>query len=374
MGFDDFDNVAKGQMTIDDLFAIEIPENVFAVSKIFARARKQMNLAELKAFTYALTNFRYTEECKNTMMLDKKTVATIVGINSDYDHLSVDLKRSIGQLPEHSKVEFEDKDSGFYENGFIINKIRMYKDKVWLKFDEDYIKLFTQLEKDYIRMWSGDIFSMTSERSITFYEHLRLNTDTRESVCFKGFGIRALKELFDIPKEGKGSYMRDAKNGGFNRAEFEKKIIEPLCEDLSKTKMITLVLQKDGKYYEKVYQGKRVAGYRFHWTYSNAPAVATATEVKQIQEKVDKNPQVLKIAKDIIKGEKKKSPLKGSFHNFPQQDYDFEALERLVKNQTLEDLTHKSKEMTEEQKESYNKLTEGAEQLSFDDIPPHKTN
>lgn len=74
----------------------------------------------------------------------------------------------------------------------------------------------------------------------------------------------------------------------------------------------------------------------------------------------------------IVRGFDKpqKAYKKGSFHNFPQQDYDFEALERLVRNQTIEDLTP----MTEEQKESYDKLTEGAEQLSFDDIPPHKTN
>lgn len=333
MSLDVFDNYeCEGQMSIFDLNKVEIPENVFAVSKIFARARKQMNLPELKAFTYALTNFRYTEECKNTMMLDKKTVAKIVGVNSDSDHLSQDLKRSIGQLPAHSYVEFEDKDLGFYENGFIINKIRMYENKVWLKFDEDYIKLFTKLENGYIRMWSGDIFGMKSERSIAFYEDLRLHTDTRDDVCHRGYGIKALKELFGMKKE---DYCD--KNGHFQRTHFEKYVINAIVEDLKNCKMINLVVQPDGKYYEKVKEHGRVMGYRFYWTYSDCPAVATASEVKQIQERVDKNPELLKITKDFLKGEKNpKKKKKDNFNNFEGRKYTSEQmleLERKLLNQ-----------------------------------------
>ena len=324
MSLDVFDNYeCEGQMSIFDLNKVEIPENIFAVSKIFAKARKKMNLPELKAFTYALTNFRYTEECKNTMMLDKKIVAKIVGVNSDSDHLSQDLKRSIGQLPAHSYVEFEDKDLGFYENGFIINKIRMYENKVWLKFDEDYIKLFTKLENGYIRMWSGDIFGMKSERSIAFYEDLRLHTDTREDVCCRGYGIKALKEMFGMKKE---DYCD--KNGHFQRTRFEERVIEPLVKDLKNCKMINLIVQPDGKYYEKVKEHGRVMGYRFYWTYSDCPAVATAAEVKEIQERVDKNPQVLKVAKDIIEGEKKpkKKNNKNNFNNFSERKYTKEQM------------------------------------------------
>ena len=60
-----------------------------------------------------------------------------------------------------------------------------------------------------------------------------------------GWGIKALKEMFDIPKEGKGSYMRA--KGGFDRSNFEKYVIDPLCDDLAKCKMIQLVIQPDGK-------------------------------------------------------------------------------------------------------------------------------
>lgn len=328
MSFDVFDNYeCEGQMTIDDLFALEIPESVFAVSKIFARARKQMSLAELKAFTYALTHIKFTgEKNSNKLMLDKKTLAAIIGITSDSDHLSQDLKRSIGKLPQNSFIEIDDLDNDFYESGVLITSLRMYKNNACITFNPDYMPLFENLQRDYITMWSSDIYGMSSERSIAFYEDLRLHTDTSQDVCTRGYGIKALKELFNMPKEGKGSYMRDAKNGGFNREMFEKKVIDPLCDDLAKTKMINLVMQPDGKYYEKVKENGRVRGYRFFWTYSSAPRVASAHEVAQISERIDKNPELLKVAKDILAGEKK--PKKNSQTDFPQRKYDTVELEK----------------------------------------------
>lgn len=322
-----FDNYeCEGQMSIEDLFPIEIPENIFAVSKIFARARKQMNLPELKAFTYALTHVKFTGDNGNKFLMDKKKLATIIGVNSDSNHLSQDLKRSIGQLPKHSFIEIEDEDNDYYESGVVVTSLRMYKNNACITFNPDYMPLFSKLEGNYITMWSGDIYRMSSERSIEFYEQLRLNTQFSEEISEAEIGIKWLKELFNIPKEGKGSYMRE--NGGFNRSEFEKKVIDPLFEDLAKCKMITPVLLSNGKYYEKVKEHGRVRGYRFYWTYSAYPAVATAAEVKEIQERVDKNPQVLKVAKDIVKGEKKpkKNKNKNSFNNFSERKYTKEQM------------------------------------------------
>lgn len=329
-----FDNQIEGQMTIADLF--EPPERLFAVSRIFARARKEMSLAEQKTFVYALSELRFTEEAKsNYVRLDKKTLANILGIHSDPDHLSVDLFDNIKDMDAHSRIRIEEKDLDFYASGFLVTSIVSFKNIVRIRFNDDFLPLFTNLSTNYITMWSMDIFKMTSKRSVQFYEYLRQITDTRESVNSIGLGVKVLKEMFDIPKEGKGSYMRE--KGGFNRSEFEKKVIDPLCEDLTKCKMINLIVQPDGKYYEKVKQGNRVLGYRFYWTFTAHPAVATASEVKELQDRIDKNPEVLKVAKDIVKGEKKpKTPKKNSFNDFPQRDYDFDELEKFLLNSQLE--------------------------------------
>ena len=325
---DNFDNQYEGQISINDLFAP--PERLFAVSRIFARARKEMSLNEQKAFVYALSQFKFTEEAKtNFIKLDKKTLANVLGIHSDPDHLSVDLFDEVKLLPDHSKIEIANKDKDFFASGFVVTSIVSFKNFIRVRFNEDFLPLFTNLSTNYITMWSMDIFKMTSKRSIQFYEFLRQITDTREEVNQTGLGIKALKEMFDIPKDGKGSYMR--KDGHFDRPAFEKYIIDPLCADLQKCKMINLIMQPDGKPYEKVKRGNRVDGYRFYWTLSEHPAVATAKEVKELQERVDKNPEILKLAKDIVNGEKK--PKKKAFNSFeespstPKTQSEWELLE-----------------------------------------------
>ena len=103
--------------------------------------------------------------------------------------------------------------------------------------------------------------------------------------------------------------------------------------------MIQLVIQPNGEPYEKVKKGNRVSGYQFYWTLSQRPAVAEAHEVKAIADRVDKNPQVLKVAKDMLEGEKKpKKPKKNSFNDFPQREYDLEELERKLLARSMPDV------------------------------------
>ena len=256
--------------------------------------------------------------------MDKKTLGKIVGVNSDPDHLSINLYRTIQDLPKHSFIKIADRDLDFYDSGFIITRLTMLKNRVRVKFEEEYLRLFTGLSSNYITMWSTDIFRMNSKRSVQFYEYLRQITDPKKSENSVLLGIRAIKEMFEIPETGKGSYMRE--KGGFDRVNFEKRVIDPICEDLQKCRMINLIVQPDGKLYEKVKRGNRIAGYRFYWTFTAYPAVATASEVKQIQNRVDKDPQVLKVAKDILKGEKKPKK-KNQFTDIEQNQYDWDALE-----------------------------------------------
>lgn len=322
------DGQIDGQLSIEDLYAP--PERLFAVSRIFARARKEMSLAEQKTFVYALSEFRFTENAKsNYVRLDKRTLANILGIHSDADHLSVDLFDNIKDMTAHSHIEIRERDLDLYASGFLITSVVSFKNIVRIRFNEDYLPLFTGLSKDYITMWSSDIFRMSTRRSVQFYEFLRQETDTREQTNSIGLGVKALKELFGIPASGPGSYMRAPEKGGFNRPEFEKKVILPLCEDLLKTRMIRLIVQPDGMPYRKIKRGNRVLGYEFAWSYTSHPAVADAEQVRQLQDRVDKNPKLLKIARDLANGKsskKKAGPVAGTFSNFAPSGNDWDEL------------------------------------------------
>lgn len=324
MGYDDYDEEFDGQMSLDDLYPA--PKGMFAVSKIFVRARKQMTPIEYKAFVYALSKIDWTKSLPASIEMDKRELAQILNIQSDENHLSQNLFRALKDISVHSFTEFKDQDKGLYISGTIINTLVLnQRKKAILDINPRYAKLFSELNSDYLTMWSFDIFNMRTERSITFYEQLRAHSDTTKQ-CEKGLGVKALKELFDIPKEGPGSYIR--KQGGFDRANFEKYIIDPICEDLSKCEMIQLIVQPDGKYYEKVKEGRKVKGYRFYWTVSDRPKIANAGEIKEIRENIAKDPKTLKIAKDLAKGKKKSRKEQSSFMSYQQNNYDFDELEQ----------------------------------------------
>lgn len=332
--FDKPDTQIDGQMTIDDL--LNAPERLVAVSNIFARARKHMSLPEQKAFIYALTEINFTEPTNNNIIyLDKRTLAEIVGVHSDIDHMSVDLFKQIKDLPQHSFIEIskDDTDGGLFDSGMVITRLTMLKNRVRIKFENEYMGLFTGLNAKYITMWSTDIFKMTSKRTVLFYEYLRVHMDTREETHSALLGVRAFKELFGIPKTGEGSYMRKGEH--FNRVGFEKHVIDPLFDDMKHCKMIKLLVNPDGSFYTKEKHGSRVAGYRFNWVFSGRPGIATAEEVKEINDHMKKDPTLLKVANDIIHGEKKKKQTKrNSFTDFEQRDYDFDDLEaKLLRGQ-----------------------------------------
>ena len=319
--YDKPDSQIDGQMTLEEY--CETSKGLVAISRVFSRARREMNLQESKAFVFALSQLRFTEEAKsNIVYVDKKALADVVGVHSDPDHLSVDLNRSIGNLPKHSFIKIADKDLDLYDSGTVITRVTMLKNRVRIKFEEEYLRLFTGLSSNYITLWANDVYQMNNERSVQFYEYLRQITSPRQEENSVLLGVKALKTMFGIPED---AYMRD--KGGFDRANFEKRVIDPICEDLKKTRMITLLTEPDGRAYEKIRKGRRVDGYKFYWSYTSHPGVATAAEVRELQERVDKDPAILQVAKNLLKGEKKKTGKKNQFTDFNQNDYDWAQLE-----------------------------------------------
>lgn len=317
------DYEVEGQMNIFDLLD-DTPKPMIAVSKVFASAIKQMTLKEWKTFVYALMHINFTEKNSNVVRMDKWELVKHLGIESDATDLLHNLRRDIGQIHKHSSIEFIDKDRELWENGNFIERIGCYRDYVRIVFTPYYMPLFQELGKDryYITLWADDLFQMTSERSVLFYESLRLHSDTRATNS-RIYGTKDLKNLFGIPKDGKGSYMR--KNGHLDRTGFEIKVLDPLVADLKKCKMINLLLYDDGKPYQKKYYHGRVTGYEFSWTVTDRPSIASAEEVQEIRQKVDENPKILKVAKDIVDGQKKPKAPK---HNMKSNHkIDFEALE-----------------------------------------------
>ena len=323
-------------------YETEIKPNLFAVSRIFAEARKQMTLPEYQTLALALSRINWTGPCPDTLYIDKKELAVYLGMQADADHLSQNLKRAVGLMPRHSFLEFNDWGKQFYVSGNFVRTVALFRNVVRIRLEDEFLGLFGNLDgkeevSKYVTMWSGDVQRMRTERSVLFYELLRENSDTRLLTQEGTVSVKKFKELFGIPKDGKGSYMRE--KGGFDRSKFEKRVIDPICEDLKDTRMIKLIVQPDGKYYEKVKKGNRVIAYRFMWIITTMPRVVSATEDQAVQERQIKNPGLMKIASDILTGEKRQyrqddhqagrshAKQKNQFVEMETNNYDFNALE-----------------------------------------------
>ena len=66
------------QISLQEYFEENVKPNLFAVSRVFAKARKQMTLSEQKTLVYALRQIKWKEKCPDTLYLDKKEVDTCV--------------------------------------------------------------------------------------------------------------------------------------------------------------------------------------------------------------------------------------------------------------------------------------------------------
>lgn len=309
------DSQCEGQMSIYDIYEQQQPVNsLIAVSKVFARAIKSMNFTEWKTFVYALMHIKWKEKNNHIVVFDKKSLAETIGLKTDGDHITRDLKRALKDMPRHSHIEIDKNDNendGWISGTFISVVDCTKKNMVAVHFTPYFMPLFHELAKEnnYITMWADDLFKMSSERSILFYEDLRLHSDTNKANS-RIYSTKELKTFFDIPKDGEGSYM-SKDNKHFLRTSFERKVIDPICKDFEKCSMINLTLNEDGKPYTKVKNNHgNVIGYQFTWTVSTHPRVATADAVQ----KLNQDPKTLKIAQDIQNGEKK--PKKNRFNNF----------------------------------------------------------
>lgn len=324
------DYQCEGQINIYDIYEQQNPSNsLIAVSRIFARAIKKMNIYEWKAFVSALSHIKWKDENKNVVVFDKMSLASQIGIETDINHVNRELKKHIGELVSHSHIEFDasDQEGGWANGDFISVVDSTHKGYIAIHFTPYFMPLFQKLsvENNYITIWADDIFKMKNEYSILFYEELRLHTDVKSKSSHMQLGTKKLKELFNMPKDGKGSYTR--KNGKFDRTGWEKNVLDVVCNDMQKCSMINIIVNEDGKLYRKIKDGAgHVKGYEFEWTYSKHPRISTATEIKELQERIDKDPKTLKIAKDLAKG-KKKVKNQNKFNDFEQNTYDFAELE-----------------------------------------------
>ena len=308
-------------------------KGLIAISNTLARAKDGMTMQERKLMCIYLSKIEW-KNLKNDLQIwvDKREIMELLGSKMDTTDQSAYLRKLAQNMVHHSELHFDSVDKDEWEDMPLFTRRKSTKNKLMIEIYQGAVDLIMGLNCEYITLFLADILKLDSningDRAYKLYEYLRLHSDTRR-VNSRIISTRQFKELFDIPKDGKNSYIR--KDGTFDRSNFEKKVIEPVLEMVAKCNHVVLHnYGKDKKgniiYYNKIRKHNIVQGYELTYSINKYPRKIKRETILDIQEK----PELLKVAQDVIDSKKKQTePKQNKFINFQQREYDIDELERL---------------------------------------------
>lgn len=248
-----------------------LENQLVAMGKALMRAKKNLTETEYKLLIICLTKINWSKDEKiNELELDKKEISDVLHMPQD-KNLSVNLRRIFTNMMKNSMISFTRSDDE-YEDGMLVKSIRSTRGSMLVKLNEDYIPLLSNLlkDRDFVTIWSNDIYSFNSKFAYLLFEELRLHCNTQQT-NWRTYSTKELKELFGIPKTGKGSYMRSEESGGFNRNMFEKQVLDVAIDEINEGQMIKILPIlgskeiKKGKCYEKIKKNGYIVGYQFKY-------------------------------------------------------------------------------------------------------------
>lgn len=319
----------------------ETQENkgLIAISNTLARAKDGMTMQEKKLMAIYLSKLEWknmTDELE--IWAEKDEIMKLLGSSIDTTDQSGYLRRLSLSMCNHSHLCFDGEDKDEWEDMPLFTRRKSTKNKLMIEIYAGAKKLIQGLECEYITLFLKDILMFDSNidgsRAFTLYEYLRLHSDTRR-MNTRLLTTKEIKELFNIPKDGKGSYMHfDAKKNKdvFDRHNFEKRVLDPVVAMLDRCDHVVLHnYGKDEKgntiLYKKVKKGGIIQGYEFTYTINKYPNTIKKQTILDVQAK----PELLKVAQDVVDGKKTGSSKQknDSYNSYPQRNYSEEQYDDL---------------------------------------------
>lgn len=311
---------------------------LIAISKTLARAKDGMTMQERKLASIYLSKLEWKNLNNNLeIWVEKSEIMQLLNSKMDSTDQSAYLRNLAQNMVRHSELHFDGTTDGEWEDIPLFTRRKSTKNMLMIKICDDAAKLLQGLECDYITLFLSDILNFSSNidgtRAYKLYEYLRLHSDTR-IINTRVISTKELKELFDIPKDGQGSYMHfDAKQQKyiFDRTNFEKRVINPILDMVGECNHVVLhnYGTKNGKpiYYKKVKKHNLVQGYELTYSINKLPHKIKRETIIDVQAK----PEVLKVAQDIIDHKKTTGTTKSAkqYNNYPQRQYTVSELENL---------------------------------------------
>lgn len=312
-------------------------DRLFAISKAFARSKDGMTMTEKKLCCIYLSKLEW-KNLKNEreIWVDKSEIMEALGSVMDSTDQSTYLRKLAQNMVHHSEMHFQGADRNEWEDIPLFTNRKSTKGKLMIKLNEDAMPHLENLSCDYITLFLADILhfpnTIEGQRAYKLYEYLRLNSDSRRKECETILTTKKIKELFDIPFQGKGSYVKP--DGKFNRTEFENKVVNPVLKILAECSHVVLFdfgkdQKGERKLYNKIKKNGMVEGYELMYSINMTCKKIKPKTIVALKDK----PEVARVAQNLMEHQQKpkKKPKKNNdFNDFPQRDYDFEKMEKFM--------------------------------------------
>lgn len=255
-----------------------LQNQMVAMGRALVKAKKNMTLEQRKLLIMALTKIKWTQAENDLVVgISKIDIAEAMGWNVNASDRSTKIRSLAKEMARNSWIELDGEDKESWDDGCLVPRYHSTRGDLYIHFAEQYRPLLEDLtrNKDFVTIWANDVYGFKSVYSYLLFEDLRMNCDTRET-NWRTYTTKQLKELFGIPKEGRGSYMHyDAKRGRqvFDRTHFEEKVLDVAIDEVHRSQMVKILPfvgeeatpQRPRKIYQKIKKNGYVAGYQIKY-------------------------------------------------------------------------------------------------------------
>lgn len=294
--------------------------------KEIVKYSNKMNNIPLKNFEKNDLNFFYTicSKAKNMgadlLEISFEEIKELANYSQSQERFIKDLDRMNGKLREcHGRFETEDEIIQF--NLFSTFTIVKSRKVLKIRVNPDFTWLLNDIAKEFTSFELQEYVALEGIYSKALY---RLLKQWKTKGITKQYGVEELKELLGTPN--------------YDNKHLKDLVINPAVEDIKKHKAFSNL------WCEVIYakkRGKPVEGYIFHFGKEDLKgqiSFNTLEDFDQLTNDMSESEkrQALKIAKDIVKGEKKPKKNKNRFNNFSERKYTKEQMleiERKLLNQ-----------------------------------------
>lgn len=255
-----------------------LENKVIAVSNILAKKNTYFTTTQQKLFYVSIASLRNGVNIHDEVEINKHDLLEYLGMENDSNRYTK-LKKELDQLISNSFIRFEDEDG--CSSGNLIYNTRITRNTVYIRFNNYYLPLVQNLSDNFVRFLNDDLVGLKYKDSMMLYQNLMKDKWKMSNADFMGidYSTMQLKDMFGLAKE---SYVN--KNGNFNRADFERRTLNKVIEELNKKSKCIKNLK-----YEKVKEGNKVKYYKFTFDYTDPQKFSNSKRFMVADNKKEEN-------------------------------------------------------------------------------------